>query len=93
MIAPGVDVCVGVAGENEHRSKHLSLQRFRPVCTPHLSGTAPYPLPYLTVVPLQTLQRYDGEVWERIRRGSPEEREKQERALQSRSLTVRGYPV
>jgi hypothetical protein len=37
---------------------------------PLLWLTPPYPLPYLTVVPLQGLQRYYGEVREGIGRGA-----------------------
>ena len=45
------------------------VSAFRPPLPLGLAWGCPYPLPYLTVVPLQSLQRYYGEVRERIGRG------------------------
>jgi hypothetical protein len=54
----------------------LSPRSFPIACRHDGTASPPYPRRYLSVAPLQSLQRCDGEVTVRLRRGQPQDRER-----------------
>ena len=66
---PNLDPIVALMRPRFVTSHAGGTSKLSPLGTLTVSLSSPNPLPYLTVVPLQTLQRYDGEVREGIGRG------------------------
>ena len=64
----------------------LSPRSFPTACRHDGTVSPPYPRRYLSVVPLQSLQRYYGEVTARLRRGQAQDRERRERARLPQSV-------